>query len=125
MTGTVAVGAGGIAGCMGVLGEEPEFETDADLSISADNMNNFDVADDSWYEETGEDANPNFDHTFVTEDESIFLLYSFEIKEDVDQAEERYETALSDAGSGADEIDIADEGYVVEDAEAAGDVAVF
>ncbi len=104
---TVAGCAGIIAGC---LGDDPKYEENADLSIDA---NDYDL-DDDWVEETGEDANPHWEQTFFSEDDSRGLLYDYETHEEVEDAEDRYEQSVSDAGD-IEEWDVGDQSYIFDD----------
>ena len=106
---TTAGCAGLVAGCLG--NDSPRYEEDANLSIDA---NDFDL-DNDWEEATGEDANPHWEQTFFSEDESRALLYDYEIHEDVADAEERYEQSASDRGEHAEDWDVGDQSYILED----------
>lgn len=101
---TATVSAVGLAGCSSGGSTGPQYETNMkDQMLLSTN-----AFPDGW--ERDEDFNENFDVSFFSEDESIIVLISVEIFEDITSAEDRMETSRAGV-SEANDYPIADEAF--------------
>ncbi|MDL0140305.1 hypothetical protein PNP85_12410 [Halobacterium salinarum] len=103
---TAAVGSIGLAGCLGVISgsSSPKYESDQKEEM----LLSVDAFPSGW--KRNDELNENFDGVFMSEDESLVVLLSIEVYEEVGQAKESHETSES-GFSDTNEIDIGNEAF--------------
>lgn len=105
-TTAATIGSIGLTGCSGILGglSGPNYETDQkeEMLLSIDSF------PDGWVR--NDEINDNFDAGYTSEDESIVVLMSVEVSEEVSGAEDRFKTAKSGM-SEPNDYELADEAF--------------
>jgi len=107
ITSMAAIGSIGLSGCSGILGDDSsgpayEEEQEEEMLLSVDSF------PDGWVRNDA--INENFDAVFANEDESIIVLTSVDVGENVSEAKEAMDASES-GYSNTNEIDIGDEAF--------------
>ena len=103
-----------IAGCSGILNSAEYEEGNKDELLP-------DEVGSDWPDqdlESNHDFNTNFDRSFVTPEEDLFILMKAEIEETVSDAEDSYESSNATVNDPND-FPLADEAYIHDDGEVA------
>lgn len=98
----------GLAGCSSITGDGGSSGPDYESGQKEELLLTLDAFPDGWSRD--DDLNDNFDAVFLSEDESIIVLVSVEIFDDVAGAEDRIETARAGV-SDPNDYPIADEAF--------------
>lgn len=99
-----ALAATGLSGCTSSFNDGPQYDEDSKdemlLSVEA--------FPDGWHRD--DDINDNFDAVFANEDDSIVVMLSIQLSEDIETAKENFESSKSSYRD-PQEIDIGDEAF--------------